>query len=142
MGTNVNSAVFSRQMYTQPHTGRSAIGKASVEFAAILTSMLARRLRETGIGGEGLMGGGTAGDIYGTFFDQIIGEKLANSAAIKPLVEAVDSSLEVQSTVAAKSSLTLSATAHGGSYDEDGRGPVLVPPSPTPADLPLPPPEL
>lgn len=61
---------------------------AAAGFSAIFTSMLAKQMREAMVGedsGPMGLGGGSAGEIYGSFLDQALGKAVAGSKSMNQL---------------------------------------------------------
>ena len=86
--------------------------QAATGFTQVFASMLAQQMREA-LAGEDKgplgTGGGTTGDIYGSFLDQAMGRALANSPALKPLNRAIERELSGTKPAVAKSVAPVSA---------------------------------
>jgi Rod binding domain-containing protein len=162
-----NSGIFSRGVFSgsMRQTSQKA---ASAGFAQIFTTMLAKQMRESMVGADhGPMGigGGAAGDIYGSFIDEAMGKALAGSKSMKQLTSMIDRQLSGPNHPVALKSLAPKAIAfastavnkgislRGGAtttalspiytsvtIPSDKRGPVLLPPAPPAASVLLPPP--
>jgi hypothetical protein len=143
-------------------------GRVVAGFTQVFASILSKQLRSSGMGEEeGPLGtaGGTAGDVYGAFFDEAMGHTLATSSAMKPLNQAIERELErpVYPSGAKHANLHPSETnsdqhaAVGSNSDtlyapiqtrnrndldlsSDSRGPLLLPPESTGVASVLPPP--
>jgi Rod binding domain-containing protein len=157
MGDDMSvQSVFSNPMFGTPTNNDK--NRAAVGFSQLFASMLAKQMRNAMVGdGEGPLGtgGGTSGDIYGSFFDEAMGRTLASSPAMKPLNQAIERELagphhlhETRTangeTVASKSHIAIApeVTRSKTSWDfsSDSRGPLLLPPEPTAVASVLPPP--
>jgi hypothetical protein len=89
-----------QSIFSNPVSGPAAEsrkGRVVAGFTQVFASILSKQLRSSGMGEEGgLLGtaGGTAGDVYGAFFDGAMGHALATSSAMKPLNQAIEHELE------------------------------------------------
>jgi hypothetical protein len=155
------AGVFSREVFTGkvPQTKQKA---AAAGFSQIFTTMLAKQMRQSMVGEDnGPMGisGGATGDIYGAFLDQAMGKALANSKSMSRFNAAIDreisgphskgsaaagakaAALQMARSAGVSSATALSTLETNGaaspiytgvSMPADNRGPVLLPPSPSP----------
>ena len=143
-------------------------GRVVAGFTQVFAAILSKQLRSSATGeGQGPLGtaGGTAGDIYGAFFDEAIGRTLATSPAMKPLNQAIERELEraAHPSEARPASLhpsNIKSDQHAvvGSISDmlhapipasdstnldlssDSHGPLLLPPEPAGVASVLPPP--
>jgi Rod binding domain-containing protein len=173
MSSLFNSGVFSRAVFsgTIRQTSQKAASAASTGFAQIFTTMLAKQMRESMVGADhGPMGigGGAAGDIYGSFIDEAMGKALAGSKSMKQLTSMIDRQLSGSRQTAISplkklgpnpirlasnsvgkgiamvsgqaASSGVSPVYTGVTMPSDKRGPILLPPTPPSASVLLPPP--
>ncbi|HJU11403.1 MAG TPA: hypothetical protein VJ728_11025 [Candidatus Binataceae bacterium] len=133
-------------------------GQAARGFSQVFAAILSKELRTSGMNeNEGPLatGGGASGDVYGAFFDQVMGRVLANSPAMKPLNRAIERELATplrqaptrnNKTIAVASNRDKNAISSSmpGKSDinlpSDSLGPLLLPPEPTGVAPLLPPP--
>ena len=93
-------SIFTNGIFSRPVIGgadtKANRAKAAVGFTQVFTTLLANEMRKAMGGSEkGPMGigGGTTGNIYGSFFDQAMGATLAHSKAMKPLSDIIERGL-------------------------------------------------
>ncbi len=135
---------------------------AAAGFCEIFTSMLAKQMRESLVGqdsGPMGIGGGTTGDIYGSFLDQAMGKALAGSKSMSQLKMMIEREVggprqgtgsqrklpgsstatlaynaypSQEALLAGSSSLGAASPSYTGvSAISDANGPLLLPPSST-----------
>ncbi len=159
-------SIFSNSV--SPPSAETRTARVVAGFTQVFAAILSQQLRGKALGGsDGLLGtaSGTAGDVYGAFFDEAMGHALATSPAMKPLNQAIERELERPGHSSGGTPATLHPSetksqqlAVAGSISDmlqspivaqnrtdlklssDARGPLLLPPEPTGMAWVLPPP--